>query len=250
MTIREYRLQQLKTLKGKPFREKWDYIMEYFGLQILLVIAVIVAGVFFIVKVASEKDSALSIACINATPNYEQAQDFIQQYAEHAGIDLEEMEVQISTDLICTDEKDMVEENYQSTQRLLAQLTAGELDILASDSDTITAYMYQEVFCDLSQVLTEAQQEAYADKFLYADLTVIEQIQQSSDTIPKIPDATKPEEMEKPVPMALRIPRDSDFADRYFHYYSADIYLGVVLNAQNVENALAFIDYIYGAENG
>lgn len=249
MTIREYRLQQLKNLKGKTPREKWDYIVEYFGLQILLVVAVIAIGVFFVIKVASEKDSALSVACINATPNNEQAQHFVGQYADYAGIDLEEAEVQISTDLICTDEKDMVEENYQSMQRLLAQLTAGELDILVSDSDTITAYMYQEVFYDLSQVLTLAQQEAYADKFLYADLTVLEQIQQSPDTIPKIPDATKPEEMEKPVPMALRIPGDSEFADGYFHYYSADVYLGLVINAQNVDNALAFIDYIYGAKN-
>lgn len=247
MTMREARLEQLKNLKGKPFRERWAYIKEYFGMQILAVLAVMVLLVSIGVKIATEKATALSVACINAAPNYEQAQDLIQQYGDFAGIDLAKSEVKFSTDLICTIGDP--QENYQSMQKLASQLTAGALDALVSDRDTIVSYMYQEVFWDLTQVLTNEQQAAYGDKFLYADLAVLEQIQQSSEELPHVPDPTKPEQMERPVPMALRISADAAFADRYFYYYNEDVFIGLVLNSQNLDNALAFLDYLYETGN-
>lgn len=239
MTMREERKKRWESLKGRPLQEKMEYIKEYFGLQILAVLCVLVLVVTLCVKIATEKDVALSIACINATP-YGDSQKFQQTISKAAGIDLSKSEIKISTDLIC-DQGD-VQKNYYSMQRLIAQLTAGELDALASDEDAIASYMYQDAFQDLSQVLDV---QALEENLLYADMAVVEQLRENSEAVPSVPDPTKPELMERPVPMAVKIPGDSAFVQQYFYYYSGDIYLGLVVNANNTDNVLALINYLY-----
>ena len=66
MTAWEATIYQLKKLKGKPLKQKVAHILTYFWLQILIVAVVVLCAVSYIVHVATVKDTALHVTCVNA----------------------------------------------------------------------------------------------------------------------------------------------------------------------------------------
>lgn len=242
MTSTEAMIYQLKNLKGKPLKQKLEHIITYFWLPIAVVLAILIFSVSYIVHVATMKDEALNVICLNALAYSEQTQTYMDSFAEAAGIDLEEYAVQLSADLTISHE-DMAS-SYDSVQILVAQVAAQSVDILAADTQTITRYFYQDFFPDLREVLCAQQQEKYAPYYLYMDLAVLEQVQENFESVPEYPDPTKPDAMVEPVPVALMLPEKGDFTTLCYLYAADHAAVSVLGNTENLDNALAFLDYI------
>jgi hypothetical protein len=96
----------------------------------------------------------------------------------------------------------------------------------------------------MREVLTPEQQEKYAPFYLYMDLALAEKIREDYERVSEYPDPTKPEEMEKPVPVALKLPADGAFTTLCYLYTADQAAVSVVGNTKNLDNALAFLDYI------
>lgn len=242
MTSTEAMIYQLKSLKGKPLKQKLEHIITYFWLPIVIALAILVGLGSYIVHLVTMKDTALSVICLNTYADNALANEYVTGFAEQAGIDLEEYDVFISTDLTL-DDQDMTTA-YNTTQVIVARVAAHSVDMISGDLETATRYFYQEVFCELDQVLSAEQMEKYADHFLYADMAVVRQLQEELAEAPVLPDPTKPEEMVEPVAIALRIPMDSGFKENCYTHWNTDIVVGIVTTAPNLENVLAFLDYI------
>ena len=103
---------------------------------------------------------------------------------------------------------------------------------------------YQSFFTDLREVLTPEQQEKYAPFYLYMDLAVLEQMREDIESAPKYPDPTKPEMMEKPVPVALRLPEGGDFTTLCYSHAASHAAVAIVINTKNLSHCLTFLDYI------
>jgi len=242
MTSTEAMIYQLKNLKGKPLKQKLEHIFTYFWIPIVVVLAVLGFTVSYIVHIATMKDTALSVICLNSYVERDKTDTYTQEFAEKAGIDLEEYEIQLSTDLTVSD-SDMAG-SYESVQVLMAQIAAQSVDVMAADLANLTRYFYQDTFFDLREILSPEQQAAYGEYFLYADMAVARVFQESVEPITEFPDPTKPETMAEPVPVALLLPEDNAFRSLCYPYTKGDVALAVVINSPNIPNALAFVDHI------
>lgn len=111
------------------------------------------------------------------------------------------------------------EANYEFIQTLVRQTEKGSLDFLTGDMETVITLAYSSFFQDLSQVLSEDQITAYKPYLRYIDLAVVEKIKQAAganaDMDIEIPDCTKPELMEKPVPVMIDMSKYESLAVLY-----------------------------------
>ena len=242
MTSTEAMIYQLKQLKGKPLKQKVEHIVTYFWMPIVITLAILIGTVSYIVHLATLKDTALSVICLNTYGDNALANEYVTGFAQNAGIDLEEYEVYISTDLTLGEQD--LESAYNTAQVIMAQVASHSVDMLAGDLETATRYFYQDMFYELDQILSAEQKERYAEYFLYADMAVVRQLQEELIESPVFPDPTKPEEMTEPVAVAIRVPAESGFKKNCYTYWKTDIALGIVATAPNIENVLAFLDYI------
>jgi len=242
MTPTEAMIQQLKNLKGKPLQQKLKYIYTYFGGPIIAALLFLTVGIVLIVQMVTAKDTALNVACLNAYPDNDKAASFCNEFAERAQIDLNKCEVIISTNLFIS-ESDLTT-SFESVEIIMAQLASQSMDAMISDIGTLSQYFYQEIFCDLTEVLSPEQQARYEEYFLYVDMAVLRQMQDLEEEVPEYPDPRKPELMQEPVPIALHLPADSTFAELYYGYSKGQVAIGIAVHTKNLSNALAFIDYI------
>ena len=245
MTSTEAMIYQLKQLKGKPLKQKLEHIVTYFWLPILLTAAILIGTVSYIVHLVTLKEEALNVMCVNAVSHIEEEEAFMNDFAQSVGIDLDEYEVYISTNLSVSTEA--LYSSYEAVQALVARLVAGSVDVMAADIDTLQSYLYQDFFYDLRDVLTAEQQEKYQAYYLYMDLAVMRELLDAVDVEPVYPDPTKPERMEEPVPIALLLPVDTEFA-KLCYPNRENVALVLPGNAKQLENGLAFLDYIFNEE--
>lgn len=242
MTSTEAMIYQLKQLKGKPLKQKIEHILTYFWLPIVLVLALVIALGSYIYHLATAKDVALSVTCINAYNNEEATGVLLPEFAEKAEIDLNEYDVYISADLVLNSANPG--DDYYTAQVIAAQISAQSIDVLVADLNTAVGYFYQDVYYDLNQLLTPQQKTQYAENFLYVDMAVVRMFLDTEVESVQFPDPTKPEEMEEPVPVALLLSGNSDFAAQYYPHKHNTVAIGIIVNSKNLENALSFLDYI------
>lgn len=246
MTSTEAMIYQLKNLKGKPLKVKLEHIFTYFWLPILLTVVTLFCIVSYVVHVATMKDNALTVTCINALSDPEKTDAYALELARELEVDLEDYYVRIATEVTMSD-KDMLT-SYESAQMLAAQVASGDVDVLASDTDTLVRYFYQEFLEDLTLLYSEEQLEAWEDRLLYMDLAFLEVVREAMEGIPAYPDPTKPERMEKPIPVALLLPEDAEFTGLCFPHRKSNVALGIVVNSKNIPNATAFVDRVVNKE--
>ena len=152
MTSTEAMIYQLKNLKGKPFKQKVEHIVTYFWLPILVTVGILFVSISYIVHLATLKDTALNVICLNTYGDHALASEYINGFAQEAGIDPEEYEVYISTDLNLDDQN--LSEAYNTAQVIVAQVAAHSVDMIAGDLATATRYFYQEMFWELDEILS------------------------------------------------------------------------------------------------
>lgn len=140
------------------------------------------------------------------------------------------------------------ETNYTTMQVLMAQGGAGVLDFIAGPQDSMRELAYKEYFLDLSAVLTKEQSDLYEPYFLYMDMGVIEQRQETYDnmedsaSIP-LPVTMSPEDMEKPIPIFIDISQCEKVVDAY-GYDVGPLAFGFMANSPNPDMTLDFIEYL------
>lgn len=239
MTQREAAIQQLKALKEKTLKHKIEHIFTYYRIPIIAILLTAVFAVSYVNHLISAKDTVLHIACLDTTVLKENEETFISALSQAAGIDCKKETIVISTDPALQGE-------VYDGEVLAAQIIGGMIDILAFDEETGMQWLYQDVFADLSEVLTIEQQEKYKNNFLYVDAAVLEKADNPNETSGTIsfPDPAKPEEMEKPVPVALRVTNNAEFADVFFPDSKSTVVVGIVVNAPNMSHALYFLEYL------
>ena len=242
MTSAEAMLYQLKNLKGKPLKQKLEHIFTYYWIPILVVAVTLCFIVAYAVHLATVKEPGLTVTCINAYAEQDQVEAYMTAFARQADIDLDQYEVRLSTDLRISD--DNLLESYDTLQVLGAHMAAQTIDVLVSDPQTLYRFIYQEAFNDLTQVLNAEQQSQYEQYYLYMDMAALKELETLTEGLTVYPDPTKPELMAEPIPVALLLPEDSSFRQLCYSQMSGAVAIGIMGNALNTDNALAFLDSI------
>ena len=237
-----------KVFKNGTTKDKVEYIWEYYKLHIVAVVFVVYFIGSMIYNNATAKDYVLQGIFLNtlaeAETVLEMEQDFIKTYP----IDASSEEVFLDASMYYSDDSDAMETSYETIQVLTARVAAGEIDFMVADVATLYDFAYDQYFAELSEVLSEEQLKAYEPYLLYYDKAVLEELSNldyTGEEFPEIilPDPSKPELMEEPVPVMIDV-TSSEKISTLYPVSSKSYAFTFVVNGVHKEKAVEFLDYL------
>jgi len=253
----EFRAER-EAIKSQPFKVRFSYFMDYYKWHVIGISVAVIALCAFIYHLATAKDFAMNAVLLGAYPLQEDTSLITQDYAQYAGINLDKEEVYFDSSLyIITEDNSSdpmssatsMETTYNSAQILGARLAAKDLDILTMNPGNFTNYAYQEIFMDLRQVLTDEQLASLDGKLYYMDYAFLPELDAirskfDYDTPITYPVYDDPSALEEPVPVGINLAECSKF-NEHFSYPGDKAFVGVAINTTRLDNAKAFLNYLF-----
>jgi len=242
--------EEREALKNADLKTKWDYFWEYNKTKVFIIgiFAFLIIG--YLYSVVTQKEDAIFVALLNSVPGSEESIAKLEdEFAAYAEIDTDKYDMMFDTSVTLSS-SGLGQAVSESVQRMTAYIASGKIDVIVGGSDLFATEANQNIFADLRTILSEEQIAAYEPYFYYVDQAHIDKVNTAehlldiTQELPEAPDPTKPEEMEKPIPVGLFVTDLPKLSDAY--YFTGDYTaLGVLVNAPHQETALAFVDYLF-----
>lgn len=241
--------EERENIKNGTWQQKLAYFWEYYKWYVIIPAIIIFSLVWYIHHMITKTDDVLHGLFINAHTMEAQtsADELAAEFIEDMKIDTKEYSVTFNTSINYIAEDDSGTANYETIQAMMAWIAAGTIDFMSGDKDAITDLAYKQYTVDLKEVLSEKEIAKYEPYFLYIDEAVIEarskafeNNEDGSDIA--IPDSTKPETMEKPIPVMIDMSKCEALSEIYGDTDS--LVLGIANNAPNVETIVHFLEYL------
>ena len=216
----EIREQNAK-LKGAPFKEKLAYFKEYYLKQtIVIIVAVILVGSIVYSTVTSPSDTAFAAYLYNNTGDSSDT-GLIDGFIAYAGIDTKESNAYIDTTMHYSPDGQNLDA-YNMLEKSMAVVMSGELDVVIGDADTIEYFSRSECLHDITTVLPQDLLDKFQDKLYYAKLG----------------------ESDELTPVGIYV-TDSPKLNEYHYYTDGEPLFGLIANSNSLDNAVAFLRYLY-----
>lgn len=249
MAVMDEFKEEREALKHGTPKEKFQYFLDYYKWHAIIAVLVIVAGIYTIREIMNRKETVLYTSLLN-TLRLESADQYNADFMESINLDRNSYQMIFDTDT-WIDINSMDETTMAASQKLAAFLAAGELDIMITDTDSLTTYSYQEDFLTMEELLSPEQYEQYQPDFYYIDKATVQEwhdyISDYSNLKLEIdfefPDPRKPEEMASPVAVGIFMDNCEGLKESY-HFKSDDVAFCVFANSSHKETALQYLDYL------
>lgn len=237
--------EEREAMKQKGFWERFKYFVYYYKGWVALAAIILITLTYLIYTFLSRKDNALMGAFINAAPT-EYTDMMVDEFMTRYAIDPKEYKIYFDTnmgiELNSYDNGTMA-----SYQKLTVYIAAGDLDFIQGDVSIINQYIYEGHFMNLKDLLPDSLYQQLEPYFLYADRAYIEEVAKKRDEdfqfTPTFPDATKPEDMKDPFPVALDI--SHSLLNGCFVTRDKTPVLVFPLNLSHQDTLINFLTYIY-----
>ena len=203
-------IHYLKTLKGRRLRE---FIWDYYKIPIITVLFLAVTFALGGMLNLNRGDIAMYTVLVNANEGVESP--LFDELVTRGGIELGEKTVSVNANYKLGGE---FSEAYdvETVQVLAAQFAIGDLDVFAANEEVFALY---------------AQRDAFVDMSLFAEPELLEKFDGDLYTYPNT------DGVEIVGGIWLRPGSPLHEAG----YYSGDVLIGVVANAQNLDEAVAAV---------
>jgi hypothetical protein len=263
MAVRDEIREQRQKLKGQGFKAHWDYFWEYYKIHTIVAVIVVIFLVTFIRDIVNKKPYALYAMFVNSQGM--EAQTFLQDgFAEYAGIDTNQETILVDTGSNFIGST-IDQTTVATTEKIMAMMSASELDVFVADSGCAYHYASQQTFIDLREVYSQAELDAMSDRLFYVDQAYADYL--ASDyytdylTNGKFDhdnkyavladkynntfqyDEIDVSEMDDPIPVGIRL-TDSAAIDQSQVYPDQTPVAAIVVNSERVDNAKKFIEYL------
>lgn len=170
-----YRPEDTRTtrekLKSMKFTDKVVFIVQYYGLKILAVIAAIALVIYLIVHFAFAKEVVLNIVAVNAqdiaTTSAADEQSFYEDFLKTHVEDTDDAEVGIASN-VSVSEDESNSAGMQNLQAIQVQLMAGTVDDVLADEAFATSLGEMGYLADITTILPQEVLDKYADDIVYA----------------------------------------------------------------------------------
>lgn len=218
----EIREQNAK-LKDAPLKDKIAYYKEYYLKATLAILAAaIFIGYIAYTMITAPDDTAFAAYFFNNTGD-SSSTELLDSFVEYAGIDTKKHDAYIDASMHYGDAADtMTGYSYVDLEKSMAVIAAKELDVLVGDQSTFDYYCKSEVFSDITTVLPDDLMEQFKDKLYYYTN----------------------EETNETLPLGIDV-SDAPKLQEYHYYDGITAYFGFIVNSDSVDNAIAFLRYIY-----
>lgn len=244
----EIRRERQAVMKHGTPKDKWNYFKDYYLLRTIIVIVIIALATHFIYDTVTKPDIVLNGIFLN-TFNFDKVDDSAagleEEFTKHLNLS-SEYEVSFSSNLTLTGN---AAQDYQASQAMTVQIAAEQLDFVVSPLNIILDYGYGGMLAGLEEILTPEQMETYKPYFLYIDMAVYEVRDEAANNgedvndIP-LPDPTKPDTMEKPLPVLIDISKCEKLKSIYAYDFGT-LTFGISSTAPHPDNICKFIDYLF-----
>ncbi len=265
MAVRDEIKEQRKKLKGQGFKAHLEYFWEYYKIHTAVALVAIIFIVTLARDIANNKPYALYALFINNQGST--TQEYLQEgYVSYAGIDTnaEAVLVDTSSNFLSSSMDTTV---VATSEKIMALLSAKELDVMVGDEQVIYHYGAQETLTDLRNVLSADKLKELEDAGLlmyveqgYMDYLASEEYSNylaskkydennkyavmaayyDENFEEKIPDKS---EMDNPVPIAINMSGSAALTE--CGAYNNNVpYAAVVINSQRPDRALEFLEYL------
>lgn len=264
MAVSDEIREQRAKLKGQGFKAHWDYFWEYYKIHTIVAIAVIIFLAVLAKDILNKKPYALYAMLLNSAGT--QTQQTLQDgFAQYAGIDTSSEECIVDT-FNTFSITAMDESTVATSQKIMAFMAAGDLDVLVAEPGSFSHYAGQESFIDLRTVFSEEELKALEDDIFYVDQAYIDYLNsdayttyitsgeydknnkyavmavdhdQSGEAV-----IVPIEEMETPVPVGIYM-TDSAVLKECGAYGGGECVAGIVVNTKHMDNARKYIEYLH-----
>lgn len=216
----EIREQNAK-LKNAPLKDKAAYFKEYY-LKPTIVVAIIVIFVSYLAYsiLTAPSDTAFAAFFYNDTGDSSNT-ELLDGFIEYRKIDTKEHDAYIDATMnYVPDSSDY--DAYMGLEKAMAVLSTGELDVIVGDMDTIDYFARSECFHDITTILPDDLLAQFEDKLYYAECG----------------------ENAQRIPVGIYV-TDSPKLNQYYYYVDKEPVLGLVVNSNSIDNAIAFLRYLY-----
>lgn len=223
--IRRFFKSESEKLKGKTWRQKAEYVRDYYWLQISAVVILVSLTAFVIYRAKttlSEHWFYLMVA--NTREEAGTNSPLWQGYVDYTGYDLSQKMVEFNDEAYFDYGKNRAAGN-RYYEMFVGFTDAGVLDAVTMEPDNLASLGQSGRLLDLDSEKCVKIREKYGDRFIYA--------------IPY-----DKEYSEDPVPVGVDV-SDSILMTQY-HLYAEGCALGIGAQSENIEAVEKFLDYIYG----
>ncbi|MDE7417462.1 MAG: hypothetical protein K2N44_14375 [Lachnospiraceae bacterium] len=216
----EIREQNAK-LKGAPLKEKYAYFKEYYlKTTIVALIAVILVAYLAYSILTAPSDTAFAAFFYNDTGD-SSSTELVDGFVQYMNIDTKEHEAYIDATMnYMPDASDY--DAYMGLEKSMAVISTGELDVIVGDTATLDYFARSECLHDITTILPDDLLAQFEDKLYYVE---------SGGSAERIP-------------VGVYV-TDSPKLNQYYYYVDKEPILGFVINSNSMDNAIAFLRYIY-----
>ena len=245
--------EEREAVKNGPLKGRIAYFWDYYKWHTIIALFVLFLIGSTIYNKMTEKESAIHGILLNAFDyNTEDKEtNLIDDFLKDQKLDPKEYTVTINSALgyVADSDSDSMASNYNTMQALNAVAGAGELDFVTGTFTGMQDLAHKGLFVDLRTILTDEEIKKYEPYFLYMDQAVIEKKEEAFDKIEdvssiEIPDCTKPDTMEKPIPVMIDVSKCQKLITAY-GYEPESLAFGITPNAPHTKRALRFLDYLW-----
>ena len=250
----EIKAGRKELMENGSLKDKIAYFFDYYTLHTVVIAAVLIFAISFIYQQVTKPDIVLNGLLLNVL-SFEEGdpvEDLRTGFMDYRDIDTKEYDISLNSSLMLNmgnpSQQGQVSD-YEASQAMMVQCAAGAVDFISSPFKAIQNYGYGELFVNLETVLSEEELETYAPYLLYVDLAVIDKKNeaidndQNADEIP-CPDPTKPEEMEKPIPVFIDVTSCEKMKNIY-NYSPDTLAIAVAVNAPNPDRISDLLAYLF-----
>ena len=218
MKIKERLRADWETLRTLEREQRLVFIWDYYKIPILSVVAALVLLIMVLASWAGKKDVAMYAVFVNSDASFAQPRpEMLDDLLVAAGVDMDGKAIDLTAELTLGNDYDS--EDGQTLQVLAAMFGISGLDVFAAEQQTFDRYATLDAFVDLSLFLEpELYQQDCCVPYWYTN-----------------------GEGREILGGLILSPGSVIHSAGYYH---ADVVIGVAANAQNMEEAVAFVEQL------
>lgn len=260
--VAEIREQQKRALKDMTPKEKLSYFWDYYKIHALVAIAVIALASVFIYQYVTNKDYGFYAAIINADITNLTDIRWGEEFEQYADIDTDEYYACIDTSIALSD-TDYSQYTMSNTEKLMAMLQIGVVDVIVADTGTFENYAQNDFFANLEVLLPQEVLTKYQDCLYYTDAADFDNgdddtfytEEELTDPATLVINHHDPSTMENPIPVGICLPEENKIMETgcydylndmgtTYQGYPSEVILGIPVTSTKPDMVLKFLEFI------
>ena len=236
MTRQESKEQWHSLNTKQKIRQIWDY----YKLPLVVIALCLYVICYVGYRRATDKECILYAAAINVAADEELTDRLTGKYLDVKGDDPEKKKVMLYSNWYLTDdeESEYYQYVYASRMKTLAAIDAEQLDVVLMNKEAFDAFAQNGYLADLSEFLPDEVYEKYRDRAV-ENMEILED--NAQDVV--LDQEEEYHSVTTDYEMALNVTDADGLSGRE---WSGDIYLGFLKNTPRKEEAISYMQYIFG----